>query len=95
MCQLKKKRLSKALGRKCARLNGRQEETKTIQQGVVQLILKLALISKHSQLETKRGSIGSKLRLKQPRKLSNAPTRVGKEILIKRSKAQPTSSRQL
>ena len=31
MCQPKKRRLSKVLGRKCAKLNERQEETKTIQ----------------------------------------------------------------
>ena len=55
----RKKKLSKALGRKYARLNERQEETKTIQQGMVQLILKLAQIPKHSRWETKRWSTGS------------------------------------
>ena len=51
----------KTLGRKYDRLNERQEETKTIQQWVVQLILKLAPISKYSQLETKRRRTGSML----------------------------------
>ena len=49
-----KKKLSETIRRKCARLNEQQEETKTIQQDVVQLILKLAPISKHSRSETKK-----------------------------------------
>ena len=55
----RKKKLSKALGRKYARLNERQEETKTIQQRVVQLILKLIPISEHSQLETKKEGVSN------------------------------------
>ena len=61
MCQIKKRRLFIALGREYARLNEQQEETKTIQEGVVRLILKLAQISKYSQLKTKKWSIGSEL----------------------------------
>ena len=59
MCQPKKRRLSKVLGRKCAKLSERQEETKTIQQRVVQLILKLIPISEHSQLETKKEGVSN------------------------------------
>ena len=48
---------------------------------VVQLIFKLALIFEHSQLETKKGSIGSMLWLKRPWRLPDAPT-CRKGILI-------------
>ena len=45
MCQLKKGKLTKIIGSKHARFNERQEETNSIWQKVVQLILKRALIS--------------------------------------------------
>ena len=50
----RKKKLFETIRKKCARLNEQQEETKTIQQDVVQLILKLTPISKHSRSETKK-----------------------------------------
>ena len=59
MCQVKKGRLIKALGRKHVKLNERKEEPNTTQQMVIQLIHKLTPISKHAQLKTRRWSTRS------------------------------------
>ena len=94
MCQVKKKKLTKALGRKHVKLNKRKEESNITQQKVVQLIHKLAPISKHTQLETKKMSTEFMLWLKQPQRLLDAMM-CKEEIIIKRSKAQPIKSRWL